>query len=94
MSANAHIRERRHGKRPERLMLYWTAEPRRADALMVFPYRPELVEQAAQSFDAVLSRIQAKDFTISTPPEPKTSKECDLRMRGYTEGVITREICG
>src|SRR6266545_7802303 len=38
----AHILEKRYGKRPERLLLYWTAEPHKQDALMEFPYRPEL----------------------------------------------------
>jgi DNA helicase-2/ATP-dependent DNA helicase PcrA len=37
----AHILERRHGKRVERLMLYWTSEPRKEDALMVLPYDPQ-----------------------------------------------------
>jgi len=87
----AHILERRHGKRPERLMLYWTVERRRSDALMVFPYRPELVEQAGRAFDVVVSKIQAKDFMVRSPPEPKICKECDLRMLCHAEGVITRE---
>lgn len=39
----AHILERRHGKRVERLVLYWTAEENKADAIMEFPYRPEMV---------------------------------------------------
>ncbi|MBI3798985.1 MAG: ATP-dependent helicase [Deltaproteobacteria bacterium] len=42
----AHILEQRYGKRPDRLLLYWTAEPRKTDALMEFPYRPELVDEA------------------------------------------------
>lgn len=40
----AHIVERRHGKRPERLLLYWTAEARKEDAVMELPYRPGLFE--------------------------------------------------
>jgi hypothetical protein len=32
----AHILEKRYGKRLERLLLYWTAEARKADALMQF----------------------------------------------------------
>lgn len=37
----AHVLERRHGNHPERLLLYWTAEPDKAAALMEIPYRPE-----------------------------------------------------
>jgi len=91
LATYAHILERRHGKRPERLMLYWTAERRRSDALMTFPYRPELVEQAGHAFDAVVRNIQAKNFIMLTPPEAKICKECDLRMLCQAEGVITRE---
>lgn len=94
LATYAHILERRHGKRPERLMLYWTAEQRREDALMVFPYRPELVEQAGATFDAVVRKIQAKDFAVLTPPESKICKECDLRTLCHAEGLITREARG
>ncbi len=36
----AHILERRHAKRFERLVLYWTAEEKKANAIKEFPYRP------------------------------------------------------
>lgn len=63
----AHILEKRHGKRVERLLLYWTAEPRKQDALMELPYRPTLVEEAGKHFDTVVGKIQARDFRVATP---------------------------
>jgi DNA helicase-2/ATP-dependent DNA helicase PcrA len=84
----AHILEKRYGKRPDRLLLYWTAEPRKQDALMEFPYRPELVEEAGRHFDAVVAKVTAKDFRVITPPEPGICKECDLRAYCLTEGTI------
>jgi len=45
----AHILEQRDGKRLGRLLLYWTGEPWRADALMVFPCRPEVTAPAAKT---------------------------------------------
>lgn len=84
----AHILERRHGKRPERLLLYWTAEPRKEDALMQFPYRPELVLEAGRLFDEVVAKIQAKDFRVLKPPERKICKECDLKTYCTVEGLI------
>ncbi len=33
-------------------------------------------------------RIQACEFHIKTPPEPKICKECDLRTLCRTEGII------
>ncbi len=83
----AHILERRHGKRPDRLLLYWTAEPRKEDALMVFPYRPERVDEAGRYFDEVVGRIQAPS---SRRPRPRAQvcKECDLRMLCAAEGIV------
>ena len=84
----AHILERRHGKRPERLFLYWTAEPRKEDALMEFVYRPELLEEAGRHFDAVVRKIQQKDFRVIKPPERKICKECDLRTYCVQDRLI------
>lgn len=84
----AHVLERRHGKHPERLLLYWTAEAGKADALMEIPYRREKVEGAGLRFDRVVSRIQARDFAITQVPEAKVCKECDLKALCSTEGVL------
>lgn len=85
----AHILQRRHGKHPERLLLYWTAEASKADALMEFPYRPERVEMAGRRFDSVVGRIQDRDFRVITPPERKICKECDVRSYCIGQGTIS-----
>ena len=84
----AHILERRHNRQVDRLLLYWTAEPRKEDALMVLPYDRARVEEAGRCFDKTVGRIQAKDFAVSTPPERTICKECDLRMLCCSEGII------
>ena len=84
----AHILERRHGKRPERLLLYWTAEAQKADALMEMPYAAEKVDGAGQRFDVVVAKIQARDFRIPQVPEQKVCKECDLRGLCVAEGIL------
>jgi hypothetical protein len=71
--------------------LYWTAEPRKADALMAFPYRPELVDEAARDFDTVVGQIQARDFRVLIRPERKICKECDLRLHCARQGTIGLE---
>jgi DNA helicase-2/ATP-dependent DNA helicase PcrA len=85
----AHILEQRHGKRVERLLLYWTSEPRKEDALMVLPYDPQKVEEAGRHFDETVRRIQAREFAVTKPPETTICKECDLRMLCRSEGIIT-----
>jgi len=84
----AHILEKRYGKRPERLLLYWTSEAHKRDALMEFPYRPELVAAAARVFDSVVGKIQAKDFQIVMVPEKGICKECDLQSFCMADGTI------
>jgi len=84
----AHILEKRYGKRPDRLLLYWTAEEKKSEALMQFPYRRELVDEAARDFDSVVRKIKSKDFQIITVPESKICKECDLRSYCVNEGTI------
>jgi CRISPR/Cas system-associated exonuclease Cas4 (RecB family) len=82
------VLERRHGKHPERLLLYWTAEPDKSAALMEISYRPEKVTAAGRRFDQVVSRIQARDFTVTRAPESKVCKECDLKALCGAEGRI------
>lgn len=88
----AHILERRHGRHVDRLLLYWTSEPRKEDALMVLPYEPARVEEAGRHFDETVRRIQAREFAVTTPPEAAICKECDLKMLCHAEGVIGREV--
>lgn len=83
----AHILEQRFGKRPERLLLYWTSEPDKSNSLMEFPYRPALVEEAGLHFDSVVGRIQAKKFEITATPEANICKECDLKFYCTREKV-------
>ena len=84
----AHILEQRHGKHVDRLLLYWTAEEHREDALMVLPYRPEWVKEAGRYFDETVNRIQTGQFAVKSPPEAEICQECDLRMLCHAEGVI------
>jgi DNA helicase-2/ATP-dependent DNA helicase PcrA len=86
----AHILERRHGKRPERLLLYWTAEPNKTDALMEMPYTPEKVDGAGRRFDGVVAKIRAGDFKVLDVPERKVCKECDLKSYCTSDGLIER----
>ena len=84
----AHILQRRHGKRVDRLLLYWTSEARKEDALMALPYRPERVDEAGRHFDASVGHIRAGEFSVTTPPEAAICRECDLRALCQAEGVI------
>ncbi|MEF3169231.1 MAG: ATP-dependent helicase [Deltaproteobacteria bacterium] len=84
----AYILEQRHGRHVDRLLLYWTSEPRKQDALMVLPYDPRRVEEAGRHFDETVRRIQAREFAVTVPPEPGICKECDLRMLCRRDGII------
>ena len=87
----AHILERRHGRHVDRLLLYWTAEADKSDALMVFPFRPERIDEAGRYFDQVVARIQSGAFQVTHPPETAICKECDLKLLCDAEGIISGE---
>jgi hypothetical protein len=74
------------------MMLYWTAEPEKDKALMVFPYRPEQIDDAAVAFDNLVQRIQAKDYRITQPPVASICRECDLRLLCHSEGIMSEEV--
>ncbi len=84
----AHILERRHGRHVDRLLLYWTSEPRKEDALMVLPYDEGRVEAAGRHFDDTVRRMQSQEFTVITPPESAICKECDIRYLCASEGIL------
>ena len=86
----AHILERRHGKRVDRMLLYWTAEARREDALMTLPYRPDRVDAAGRHFDRTVRRIESGQFAVSTVPEASICRECDLPALCHADGIIDR----
>ena len=72
-------------------MLYWIAEERKEDVLIVLPCRPERVDAAGRHFDATVQRIQAGEFAVAASPEPGICGECDLWILCRAEGVIEAE---
>jgi DNA helicase-2/ATP-dependent DNA helicase PcrA len=84
----AHVLESRHGKHVDRLLLYWTAEPKKDDALMVLPYDKSKVDEAGRHFDEVVACIQAREFKIKSLPEPGICKECDIRHFCSSDGHL------
>jgi DNA helicase-2/ATP-dependent DNA helicase PcrA len=50
----------------------------------MLPYDAAKVDEAGRYFDQVVARIQAREFDVKTPPEPKICKECDLRLLCHT----------
>ena len=84
----AHILERRHGKRVDRMHLYWTSEAEKAAALMTLPYRPERIDEAGRYFDEVVGRIQTGDFRVCRTPETGICRECDLRALCAADGIL------
>jgi hypothetical protein len=56
------------------LLLYWTGEARKAEAMMVFPYRPDLVDEAGAHFDRVVGQILDKNFRIARPPSGRSAR--------------------
>ncbi len=85
----AHILEGRYRKRVDRMLLYWTSEATREDALMTLPYHPEKVEEAGRHFDRTVRKIQAAEFRVATPPEGQVCRHCDLRRLCRADGILS-----
>jgi len=83
----AHILETRDGKRPDRLMIYWTAEKNRESAIMSFPYNYNAVDEAGAHFDGVVKDILNREFNVKQRPEQKVCQECDLKTYCTKEKV-------
>lgn len=81
--------EARYKREPGRLLLYWTGEARREDALMEFRYQPELVTQVHCTIDSVVARIARKDFDIVTPPEHHVCVRCDMLHLCLKQGQVS-----
>jgi DNA helicase-2/ATP-dependent DNA helicase PcrA len=84
----AYMFERRYGKRPARLLLYWTREKQHQDAVMELRYRPEVVAQVQQAFLTVTKRIHEKDFQIRVLPEPIVCQRCDMYHYCQRDGIL------
>ena len=83
--------ERRHSRHVDRLLLYWTSETRKEDALMVLSYRPERMDEAGRHFDTAVGHIRVGEFAVTTQPEAAICRECDPRALCRAEGVIKTE---
>jgi DNA helicase-2/ATP-dependent DNA helicase PcrA len=87
----AHILEQRYGRRPDRLVLYWTGESDRSRAVMEFEYRPEDVAAAIEHFDEVVARIESRNFAVTEPPGSGTCNSCDFNPFCISTGTINAE---
>jgi DNA helicase-2/ATP-dependent DNA helicase PcrA len=84
----AHLLEKRTGRQPDRLIIYWTGEVDRSKAAMSFAYDPKHVDEAVNHFDEVVRAIQAQNFKVTTPPDKKVCDECDFRNLCASDGTI------
>ena len=84
----AHLLEKRTGRQPDRLIIYWTGEEDRDRASMSFAYDPKDVDEAVNHFDDVVREIQAQNFTVTSPPDKKVCDECDFRNLCASDGTI------
>lgn len=84
----SHILRERHGKNPERLYIYWTAEKARKTALMEFPVDERNIQEAGEHFDEVVKSIRSEDYRVRSPPASTVCKECDFRTYCDGQGTI------
>jgi DNA helicase-2/ATP-dependent DNA helicase PcrA len=84
----AHLLEKRSGRQPDRLVIYWTGESEKSRAVMSFAYDPKDVEDAVKHFDEVVREIQSQNFLVTAPPDTKVCAECDFKSLCESDGTI------
>ncbi len=84
----AHILEQRGKGVPKRLVIYWTGEESKADAIMEFPYVAGDVATAMQHFDSVVDSIKREDFSVIEVPGEKVCDECDFKPLCTSDGTL------
>ena len=84
----AYALHKRTGQFPQRLLLYWTVEERKGDAIMEVPYQEEDMKLVLSSVDDIVAKIQQRQFAVITPPAPEICKACDVRRLCRKERII------
>jgi DNA helicase-2/ATP-dependent DNA helicase PcrA len=73
----AHIVEERTGHKVSRTHLYYTGEES-GNPYVTFPKNRQSISATVQAFDAVVARIESKNFTLAQRPV-KLCEACDMR---------------
>src|SRR5947209_17426280 len=63
----AYALHRQTGQLPKRLLLYWTVEERKEDAIMEVPCQEEDTKQALSYVDDIVAKIQQRQFDVVIP---------------------------
>lgn len=72
----------------EKLVIYWTSQKNKEDAITEFKYDRSLISSHINKFDKVVNKILEKDFQILDIPDKKTCNECDLKKYCLNLGTI------
>ncbi|MCB0782582.1 MAG: PD-(D/E)XK nuclease family protein, partial [Flavobacteriales bacterium] len=79
LEAYAHIIQERTGREVSRMHLYYTGE-KDGNPYISYPKDSANIQATIREFDAVVERIQAKDFGLGGVQVPrKTCQECDMK---------------
>ena len=74
-----HLVEQRLGKTVSALHLHYTAEPEGSNPRILFRMERRSVQRTIDGFDAVVARIERKDFDIDRRPPQHVCDGCDMR---------------
>ena len=88
LNVYAHIIKEKYGNVPEKLILYWTSEDKRKDAITEIEYNEKDAGNIIKDFDRIITKISNKNFKIERIPKIKICNECDFRFYCAREGII------
>jgi DNA helicase II / ATP-dependent DNA helicase PcrA len=73
---------------PRKLIIYWTSQKDRDQAITEVPFDDNDTRSAAECFDNIANRIQNKMFNLENPPKEEVCKECDFRKYCIAKGIF------
>lgn len=74
----AHLVENRMGLQVSKMHLYYTGE-KSGNSYVTFTKKSEIIDKTINSFDGIVRKIEARDFTIKSRPK-KHCGNCDMRF--------------
>jgi DNA helicase-2/ATP-dependent DNA helicase PcrA len=88
----AYIFKEKYGMYPRKLIIYWTSQRDRDQALTEVSFDDNDIRSAAEYFDNIANRIQNKMFKIENPPEEEVCNECDFRKHCIAQGIFAKSL--
>ncbi|MHA1252329.1 MAG: ATP-dependent DNA helicase [Candidatus Helarchaeota archaeon] len=75
-----YIFKEKYKEHPEKVVIYWTSEKNKNEAITEFKYNDKDVNNIIFEFDKIINKISNKDFSMEKLPNKEICLECDFKF--------------